>query len=157
MVKNDDAAQVNAVFDRYVDAWKHGDVDALGKIYFKSDRLTAIWPDPSYTYPVMGWGNVRKDLLEVMRVTGGMDIEYSPRHIEIYGNTAILTANARWLDLTRPDKPNQPVMADAGKDTYANGVQTTFIFVRQGAKWVLVHEHASVLPELSDPHGEPGK
>lgn len=147
---NNAVHQVNAVFDRYIDGWKRGDLDALAKVYATDARVTGIWPDPTLSYPVQGWSGVRDELVKVTEFSekvlgGGMEMGYSPRHIEIYGNAAILTTNWTWLNLETSNKDSGLAIAKSGKNTYGKG-QATFIFVRRGSSWVLVHEHVSVLP-----------
>ena len=142
--------EVNATFDRYIDGWKRGDVDALGQIYANDGRVTAVWPDPTLAYPVQGWKSVHDELVQITDFAkeeygAGMDMSYSPRHIELYGDVAIMTTNWKWLNLEGAEKPGAPIIADKSKDIYGKG-QATFIFFRQGSKWILIHEHVSVLP-----------
>lgn len=144
-------AEVQATFERYIDAWKHADVEALSKVYATDARVTGIWPDPTLQYPVQGWTEVRKELNRVFDFTKGMAIAYSPRHVEMYGNVAIMTTNWEWVDpaSAQPGLKEHPSIlhrrALLHQDGYAQG-QATFVFFYRDHHWVLVHEHASVLP-----------
>ena len=149
--------EVQAVFDQYIDGWKRADVDALSKVYAADARVTGIWPDPTLTYPVQGWPEVRKELERVFDFTKGMGMAYSPRHVEIYGDVAILTSNWEWTD---PDttqssseeaKTLQERRALLRDEGFGKG-QATFVFFHRDGRWVLVHEHASVLPQDKEMH-----
>jgi ketosteroid isomerase-like protein len=142
--RNEDAAQqVQAAFDRYIEAWRTGNMDAFAAAYTNDDRLTAYWPDHTRSYPIKGWENVRKALVEIVGLIGGMDLVYTEREVEMYGNIAILTANWKWVAIENLREP----MGDKAKQAYAKG-RGTFVFERQGSKWVVVHEHSSVLSKL---------
>lgn len=143
--------QVQAVFDRYIDGWKRADVEALSKVYAADARVTGIWPDPTLKYPVQGWPEIRKELERVFGFANGMDMAYSPRHVELYGDVAIMTTNWEWIDpnaaKSGPDEDKTSAerrlqMRDEG---FGQG-QATFVFYHRDNRWLLVHEHASVLP-----------
>lgn len=146
---NDPVRQVQAVFDLYIQGWKRGDVDALSHIYANNTRVTGIWPDPTQSYPVQGWPAVRAELVKVMEFTKGMDMHYSPRHVELYGDVAIISTNWEWRDIEHPSDPGRPNIHEAAKAVYIRG-QGTFVFLRHDGQWRLVHEHASVLPEIAN-------
>lgn len=147
--------EVQAVFDRYIDGWKRADIEELSHVYANDARVTGIWPDPTLTYPVQGWAEIRRELERVFGYAKGMNMAYSPRHVEIYGNVAIMTTNWEWVDPGESDPAKKTgdddktsaerrsLMRDEG---FGKG-QATFVFFHRDNRWVLVHEHASVLPE----------
>jgi ketosteroid isomerase-like protein len=142
--------EVNAAFDRYIEGWKRGDLDALAQVYATDDRVTAIWPDPTHSYPVQGWKTVRQELDDSIKFAQvefatGIDIEYSPRHVEVYDNVGIVTTSWRWANLDKPLRPGALPLTQDGRDVWGKG-QATFIFVKHGPIWSLVHEHVSVQP-----------
>jgi ketosteroid isomerase-like protein len=137
------AQQVQAAFDKYIEAWRSGNMDAFAASYTNDDRLTAYWPDHTRTYPIKGWNNVRTALQEIVNLIGGMDLIYNNREVEVYGNIAILTADWRWVGIGSLREP----MSDKAQKVYAKG-RGTFVFERQGSKWVVVHEHSSVLSKI---------
>lgn len=143
--------EVQAAFDRYIDGWKRGDVTALSKVYAADSRVTGIWPDPTLKYPVQGWGEVAKELTRVFSYGKGLNMLYTPRHVEIYGNVAILSSNWDWIpnDLLEPGTKEAAEAEERRllmkKEGFGSG-QATFVFERRGASWLLVHEHASVEP-----------
>lgn len=151
-VGSDPVQQVQAAFDSYIDGWKRGDVEALSHVYANNARVTGIWPDPDQSYPVRGWPAIRAELIKVMEFTKGMDMYYSPRHVEVYGDVAIISTNWEWRDLEHSSNAGRPNIDAAAKGVFARG-QGTFVFVRQKRHWILVHEHASVLPGITSMTG----
>jgi ketosteroid isomerase-like protein len=143
--------EVQATFDRYIDGWKRADIEALSKVYAADARVTGIWPDPTLKYPVQGWPEVRRELARVFDFGKGMNMYYSPRHVEIYGDIAIISTNWEWVD-GGPAAPGTPEAKLAEerrlemKEAGFGGGQATFVFQHRANRWVLVHEHASVLP-----------
>lgn len=131
--------EVQDTFDRYIDAWKRGDMKAWSSVYVNDDTLTAYWPDPTRTYPIKGWQNVSKGLAEVADAIGGMNLTYTDRDVQVIGDMAVLTAKWTWNDITTLKTPISPKAQDA----LLSG-QGTFIFVRRGSQWLVVHEHSSV-------------
>jgi ketosteroid isomerase-like protein len=142
---------VQHVFDLYIDGWRRADTEALSKVYAADARVTGIWPDPTLEYPVQGWPEVRRELERVFDFTHGMMMNYSPRHVEIYGDVAIMTTNWEWTAMgpAQPDSKEESLKAERrttmSQEGFGKG-QATFVFFHRDGKWVLVHEHASVLP-----------
>jgi len=143
--------EVQATFDRYIDGWKRADIEALSRVYATDARVIGIWPDPTLTYPVQGWTEVRRELERVFDYGKGMNMSYSPRHVEIYGDMAIISTNWDWIDgdTAAPGTPEAKLAEERRlemkKEGFGGG-QATFIFQHRGNRWALVHEHASVLP-----------
>jgi uncharacterized protein (TIGR02246 family) len=133
----DAVAEVQAAFDRYVDAWKRGDMEAFAAAYADDPRLTAYWPDPTRVYPITGWENVRKALAEVKQLIGGMDLEYADRNVQVFGDVAVLTANWTWVGIGKTN------LTDQARSALLKG-HVSFIFERRGSRWVVIHEHSSV-------------
>jgi ketosteroid isomerase-like protein len=143
--------EVQATFDRYIDGWKRADIEALSQVYATDARVIGIWPDPTLKYPVQGWTEVRRELQRVFDYAKGMNMSYSPRHVEIYGDMAIIATNWDWIDgdTAAPGTPEfklaEERRLEMKKEGFGGG-QATFIFQHRGTRWVLVHEHASVAP-----------
>jgi ketosteroid isomerase-like protein len=142
--------EVQATFDRYVDGWKRADIKALSQVYATDARVIGIWPDPTLTYPVQGWTEVRRELARVFDYGKGMNMSYTPRHVELYGDIAIISTNWDWIDGEAAPGTPEAKLADERrlemKKQGFGGGQATFVFQHRGNRWVLVHEHASVLP-----------
>ena len=142
--------EVQATFDKYIDGWRRADIEALSHVYATDARVIGIWPDPTLTYPVQGWTEVRRELERVFDFGKGMNMSYSPRHVEIYGDMAIISTNWEWIDgdTAAPGTPEAKLAEERRlemkKEGFGGG-QATFIFQHRGNRWVLVHEHASVL------------
>lgn len=139
--------EVQSAFDRYVDAWKRGDMKAWASVYVTDHSLSSYWPDGFRPYPIKGWQNVSKALAEVAGLIGGMDLAYTERQVEVYGDTAILTAKWVWNDIEHLKTPVSP----KARKALLTG-RGTFIFVRREPGWLVVHEHSSVpwKPERGD-------
>lgn len=143
--------EVQAAFDRYIDGWKRGDVEALSHVYAADSRVTGIWPDPTVKYPVQGWPNIAAELKKVIDFGKGLNMMYNPRHVELYGDVAIIATNWDWIenDLLTPGSELAKLAEEsrliAKKGGVGNG-QATFVFHRRESGWVLVHEHASAEP-----------
>ena len=129
-------------FAKYVSAWRDADIHALSQIYANDQNLTAVWPDPGFSYPLIGWSAVSNSLADVFRRCRGMDLEYSNHIVKISGTTAVLTANWKWLDLVKPRKPEAAVPGNMARSFLLKGVGT-FVFERRGPDWVLTHEHSA--------------
>jgi len=143
--------EVQATFDRYIDGWKRADIEALSHVYATDARVTGIWPDPTLTYPVQGWTEVRRELQRVFDYGKGFNMSYTPRHVEIYGDIAIISTNWDWVDgdHAAPGSPEAKLAEERRlemKQEGFGGGQATFVFQHRGNRWVLVHEHASVAP-----------
>jgi ketosteroid isomerase-like protein len=149
--QDDAKREVQAAFDRYIDGWKLGDVEALSHVYAADSRVTAIWPDPTVKYPAQGWPNVAAELNRVFSYGKGLNMLYKPRHVELYGDIAIIATNWDWIenDLTTLSAEDAKLAEERRllmkKEGFGNG-QATFVFQRRASGWVLVHEHASVEP-----------
>jgi ketosteroid isomerase-like protein len=138
--ENAETRQVNDTFDRYVLGWKNGDLHLLGEVYANNARLTAYWPDPSRGSRLSGWSQIHDELKDVFDRIHGMDLDFNERQIDIYGRCAVLTTQWTW------HHPADPIFATG---------RATFIFNKQGHRWVLVHEHSSVTPFIPGEVTEP--
>jgi ketosteroid isomerase-like protein len=126
-----EAKAVNAAFDRYVLGWQKGDLRLLGGVYANDARLTAYWPDPTRPSRLESWPTILESLKDIFGLISGMNLEFNERQIDIYGTCAVLTTHWIWHE------PADPV--------FARG-RATFIFKKDGGKWLIVHEHSSVKP-----------
>jgi ketosteroid isomerase-like protein len=142
--------EILGLFERYVVAWRAADLTALSDIYANDEKVTAIWPDPSFSYPLRGWQTIHKGLRNVFRRCRGMDIEYSNHVVHLSDVTAILTATWDWMDLVRPAKPGAAVAGNMARTCLVKGAGT-FVFERRGPSWVLIHEHSAGLMGGSAP------
>jgi len=137
---NAEAKAVNTAFDRYVLGWQKGDLNLLGDVYAHDARLTAYWPDPTRPSRLESWTTIRESLEDIFGRIRGMNLEFNERQIDIVGDCAILTSQWTWHE------PADPV--------FEHG-RATFVFKKQGGKWLILHEHSSVTPFV--PGEEPGQ
>jgi ketosteroid isomerase-like protein len=118
--------EINRDIGEMLGAWQIGDVEAMHK-YYADD---ATWVSGSYNPPIAGWQNyVPKYLQERKGFTG---IQLITKNINIfhYGDTA--WACYQWVFLGLAE----------GRPMNARG-QTTLVFVKQGDRWLIVHNHTS--------------
>jgi ketosteroid isomerase-like protein len=128
-----EAKAINATFDRYVLGWQTGDIGLLATIYAHDARLTVYWPDPARPSRLESWPTVRENLKEVFDLIKHMDLEFDQRQIDVYGGVAVLTSQWTWRD------PSGPF--------FEHG-RATFVFKKDAGRWLIVHEHSSVIPFL---------
>ena len=134
------AKEIMAAFDTYVVGWHDGNLKQLTGSYLNDGRVSAYWPDPSRGGLLEGWTRISTDLDDIFTHSGGMDLDFHDRKIEVYGNTAVLTSLWTWA---APPSPS-----------FTHG-RVTFVFVKQGKQWRVVHEHSSVMPFIpGDPATE---
>jgi|SRR5208282_2365625 len=140
-------AEVLKAFDEYVRAWQDADLPALSQIYANDDQITAIWPDPTIKYPLIGWTAVRAGLKDALRRCRGMRVLYHNHVVHCANDMAVLTAEWKWLDLDQPNKPGAIPTGRMARTELAIG-HGTFVFERRDRKWVVVHEHSAGSPGL---------
>ena len=128
-----EAKAVNAAFDRYVVGWQTGDIDVLATVYAQDARLTAYWPDPTRPSRLESWTTIRENLKDVFDLIHRMNLEFNERQIDVYGGVAVLTTHWTWHKASGP--------------FFEHG-RATFIFRKDGDRWLVVHEHSSVTPFL---------
>jgi ketosteroid isomerase-like protein len=130
-MKDAPSKEVNATFDRYIAGWNKGDLNLLSSVYASDARLTAFWPDPYRPSRLESWATIKSNLKDIFEQIQGLDLEFNEREIDFYGSCAVLTSHWTWHDPANP--------------LFAHG-RATFVFRRDGNKWLVVHEHSSVLP-----------
>jgi ketosteroid isomerase-like protein len=114
-----------------------GDLSLLGGVYAKRPSDAIGLTDAPVA--AESWTTVRESLKDIFARIHGMDLEFKERQIDIYGMCAVLTSHWTWHD------PADPIF-DHGR--------ATFVFKKDGGKWLIVHEHSSVAPFI--PGEEPG-
>jgi uncharacterized protein (TIGR02246 family) len=118
--------EINHDIGEMLGAWQVGDVEAMHK-YYADD---ATWVSGSFDAPIAGWQNyVPKYLQERKGFTG---IQLLTKNINIfhYGDTAWACYQWQFVGLAE------------GRPMNARG-QTTLVFVKQGNRWLIVHNHTS--------------
>lgn len=107
-------------------AWQVGDVEAMHKFYADD----ATWVSGSYDKPITGWQDYAQKYLQGRK--GYTGIQLISRNVNVfhYGDTA--WASYQW----------EFEGVAEGKQVTARG-QTTLVFVKQGDRWLIVHNHTS--------------
>ncbi|MFZ0639566.1 MAG: nuclear transport factor 2 family protein [Candidatus Acidiferrales bacterium] len=107
-------------------AWQVGDVEAMHKYYAED----ATWVSGSYDVPVAGWQNYVQTYLQQRKDLSGVQLIRKNTNVFHYGDTAWACYQWEFDGLVQ------------GKPITAHG-QTTLVFVKQGNRWLIVHNHTS--------------
>ena len=110
-------------------AFSSRDISAMGKIWMKTDYVSAI--HPSGQKPFLGWEKVRQSWLQSFAHNRDIKVESLAGDAHVVGDTAWV------IDSTRIEgfqtQTGQPILMD--------NVLGTKIFQRVGSDWLLVHWH----------------
>lgn len=120
------ADEINHDIGEMLGAWQVGDIEAMHS-YYADD---ATWVSGSYQPPVVGWRNYLPKYLQQRKGFTGIQLITKNINIFHYGDTAWACYQWEFMGL------------DEGKAVNARG-QTTLVFVKQGGRWLIVHNHTS--------------
>ena len=112
---------------RFYQAFGSLDIEEMEKVWEPSDRVLCIHPGWRV---LTGWDDIRKSWEGIFYNTTLM-------HFNITDAQAIVHGDCAWVSCVE----NITSVVDAGATNFA--VQTTNIFVRDGASWLMVHHHGS--------------
>jgi ketosteroid isomerase-like protein len=123
--------EINRDIGEMLGAWQIGDVEAMHK-YYADD---ATWVSGTYDPPIAGWQNYVPKYLQERKGFAGIQLITKNINVSHYGDTA--WACYQWLFVGLAE----------GKPMHVRG-QTTLVFVKQGDRWLIVHNHTSqICPE----------
>ena len=134
-VRLPDDRAIDVVISEMLAAWQIGDVEMLHKYY--ADDVTVV--SGAWEPPLVGWANfLRAYKAQRERIQGTVQLDRSNTFIKINGNIAWVSY--QWQFNAVVD----------GKSSSARG-QTTLIFERRGDRWLIIHNHTSIVPEIGQP------
>lgn len=120
------ADEINHDIGEMLGAWQVGNIEAMHS-YYADD---ATWVSGSYQPPIAGWQNYLPTYLQSRKGFTGIQLITKNVNIFHYGDTAWACYQWEFMGL------------DQGKPVTARG-QTTLVFVKQGGRWLIVHNHTS--------------
>jgi uncharacterized protein (TIGR02246 family) len=137
-VRLPDELAIDTAISEMLAAWQIGNVEMLHKYY--ADDVTVV--SGAWELPLMGWANfLRAYQNQRQRMQGGR-LDRSNTYINLRGNLA--WAVYQWEFAAVVD----------GKPTSARG-HTTLILEKRKDRWLIVHNHTSLVPEMKAPEATP--
>ncbi len=130
---NDDQA-VDLAISEMLGAWQIGDIELMHKYY--ADDVVVV--SGAWEPPLVGWAKFREAYQRQRERMQGGRLERSNTFISVRGNLA--SAVYQWEFAAVVD----------GKPTTARG-HTTLILEKRADRWLIVHNHTSLVPELQAP------
>ncbi len=133
-----DELAIDTAISEMLAAWQIGNVELLHKCY--ADDVTVV--SGAWEPPLMGWANfLRAYQNQRQRMQGGR-LDRSNTYINVRGNFAWVVY--QWEFAAVVD----------GKPSSARG-HTTLILEKRKDRWLIVHNHTSLVPEATPPPGAP--
>ena len=130
-----DEQAIEIAISEMLGAWQIGDVEMLHKYY--ADDVIVV--SGAWEPPLMGWANfARAYRAQRARMEGPPRLERSNTYTIVRGNVA--WAVYQWAFNAVVD----------GKPTSARG-HTTLVLEKRKDRWVIVHNHTSLVPEPTPP------
>ena len=131
-----DEQQIDYMLSEYLGAWQLGDTERMHKFY--SEDVSVV--NGGWAAPVIGWTNFlalyEQQKLHIQKVR----LDRMNTYIKVNGTTA-WTCYQWEFDALVDDTP-----------TSARG-QTTLVLVKRDTRWLIVHDHTSVVQTVKQ--GEP--
>ncbi|HKV27724.1 MAG TPA: nuclear transport factor 2 family protein [Candidatus Acidoferrales bacterium] len=118
--------QIDHDIGEMLGAWQVGDVEAMQK-YYADD---ATWVAGTYDPPIAGWLNYVPKYEQSRRGVSSVQLIRKNTTIFHYGDTAWAAYQWEFQGFVE------------GKPMTARG-QTTLVFVKNGDRWLIVHNHTS--------------
>ncbi len=133
-----DELAIDTAISEMLAAWQIGNVEMLHKYY--ADDVTVV--SGAWEPPLMGWANfLRAYQNQRQRMQSGR-LDRSNTYINVRGNLAWVVY--QWEFAAVVD----------GKPTSARG-HTTLILEKRKDRWLIVHNHTSLVPEMKPPEATP--
>jgi len=140
-VRLPDPQAIEVAISEMLGAWQIGDVERLHKYY--ADDVTVV--SGAWEPPLVGWANyVRAYQSQRERMSAGR-LDRSNTYVNAKGNYA--WATYQWDFSATVD----------GSPTSVLG-HTTLVLEKRGDRWLIVHNHTSLVPEMKAPQptAQPG-
>lgn len=118
--------QIDHDIGEMLGAWQIGDVEAMHKYY--ADNAT--WVSGAYNPPIVGWQNYVQQYTAERNGFSGIQLIRRNTNVFHFENTAWACYQWEFQGLS------------GGRAVMARG-QTTLVFIKQGDRWLIVHNHTS--------------
>ncbi len=132
-----DEQQIDYMLSEYLGAWQLGDTERMHKNY--SDDVSVV--TGGWNAPVIGWTNYVALYEQQRSHMQQIRMDRMNTYIKVNGTTA--WACYQWEFAATMD----------GTPTWAHG-QTTLVLVKKGSRWLITHDHTSVVQTGKQP--QPG-
>ena len=123
----DDVAQIRSVNERFYRAFERLDMEAMAAVWAKTAYVKCIHPGWGL---LMGWDAVRASWEIIFRNTGEIRFTLTEMQVELRGPLA-------WVTLT------ENILTQVEGRVAATSVLATNVLEKAGARWLLIHHHAS--------------
>ena len=133
-----DAEQIDYQVSEMLGAWQLGDTALMRTSYAPNVMVVS----GAYEPPIIGWDNYVAAYKRMRESYQGTMLERQNTFTLVRGNVAWVTYQWTFSGLT-------------GSVTQHFRGHTTLIFEKQGAKWLIVHNHTSVIPVYAAPPQAP--
>lgn len=129
-----DEQQIDYMISETLGAWQIGDTDRMHKNY--SDDVSVV--NGGYAPPVLGWTNYETLFKQQRQKMKQVRMDRINTYVKVSGTTA--WACFQWEFSAVID----------GAPTAARG-QTTYVMVKRDTRWLIAHDHTSVVQTVQQP------
>ena len=132
-----DRAEVEEANQRFYRAFESLDLSEMDAIWAHGDHVACVHPGWSRLH---GWEDVRRSWAAIFQSTSEMRFTITDVRVELRGDLG-------WVHCT------ENIISEARGNLSITAILATNVFERSGARWLLVHHHAShiLAPQDSRP------
>jgi ketosteroid isomerase-like protein len=132
-----DEDDVLKVATNFTKAFSTLDYDLMASLHSESTEISKFTPSASGAFLTQGWETISKDWKSTFDVPAGTYVATSHnQQATMLGNGLAVTTQYMILVVTDPTTGVQTT----------NLMRQTLVLQKIGGKWLIVHEHASILP-----------
>lgn len=136
--RDSEEKKIEAVIEAVIEAYRSGDVNAMGRYYAADARFVSADFNP----PVEGWAAVAERYQQGFAQLSGLELVQENTRIERRGKIAWAVYQWRFAGV-------------AGNRTMSALGHTTLVLEKRGRDWIIVHNHTSALPAPPEPAQTP--
>ena len=132
-----DAAEVNALLDKYIQAFRTKDLALASEVYAHDADLIVYGSSPSDRRK--GWAQTEQYLKTYFAAVDGIEIVLKERNIKVHKSRRVawFAQVLEWIE------------AEGGKFYAMNGLRITGVLEKRDHNWVIIQLHASGPPPVS--------
>lgn len=123
-----DEEQIDEIISQFWQAYQKGDFDTMAK--YVAEDITVV--SGIFAPPTVGWNNVRQAYVSQNQTLENIQVTRQNTRITVRGKCA--WATHQWT-----------FSAVADRKPFSTAGHTTFIFEKRGGRWLIVHNHSSVV------------
>jgi len=126
-----DQLEVITANDAFYEALGRYDIDDMSEIWAKDPWVTCVHPGWKIIY---GWEEIEESWKSIFSSEGRLEVSVSHAQVHLAGDYA-------WVIC------NENISTTLNKNFFRSNMQATNIFMKQRGRWLMVHHHASPIPE----------